>query len=174
MHPAALPIDELLKDVEFRTTRGPGPGGQHRNKSDTMVRVTHVPTGVQAQAGERRSLDLNRTTAIFRLRRELALKIRSARAAPEGGPLELPAPSALWQSRVSRSRRLVISARHDDFPALLAEALDALDDAADDVARAARGLGVTPSQLVKFLGQEPAALSELNQRRRRRGQRLLQ
>ena len=45
MHPAALPLDELLRDVEFRTTRGPGPGGQHRNKSDTMVRVTHRPTG---------------------------------------------------------------------------------------------------------------------------------
>src|SRR5204863_3782102 len=40
MHPAALPIELLLKDVEYRTTRGPGPGGQHRNKSDTMVRLT--------------------------------------------------------------------------------------------------------------------------------------
>ena len=81
MHPAALPIELLLKEVEFRTTRGPGPGGQHRNKSDTMVRLTHKPSGISAQAGERRSLDLNRSEAIRRLRRELALALRSPIAA---------------------------------------------------------------------------------------------
>jgi hypothetical protein len=169
MHPAALPIDVLLKEVEFRTTRGPGPGGQHRNKSDTMVRLRHVPTGVQAQAGERRSLDLNRGEAIRRLRRELALAVRRPLAAAGTGPLDLYEPSELWRSRVSKSRRLVVSVRHDDFPALLAEALDVLAQMGDDVAKAARTLGVTTSQLVKFLAQEPAALAALNRRRKERG-----
>jgi hypothetical protein len=160
MHPAALPIELLLKEVEFRTTRGPGPGGQHRNKSDTMVRLTHIPSGIQAQAGERRSLDLNRGEAIRRLRRELALALRC--------PLEagsVYAPSELWRSRVGKSRRIAVSVKHDDFPTLLAEALDVVARFEDDLAKAARTLEVTTSQLVKFLGTEPAALAAVNRRR---------
>jgi hypothetical protein len=167
MHPAALPLEQLLRDVEFRTTRGPGPGGQHRNKSDTMVRLTHRPTGLHAQAGERRSLDLNRGIAIFRLRLTLALQHRL----PLDGRLPPPGfyePSELWRSRV-RHRRLVVSARHDDFPALLAEALDVLAWADDDLPRAARVLGVTASQLARFLALEPAALAALNDRRKLAG-----
>jgi hypothetical protein len=167
MHPAALPIDELLRDVEFRTTRGPGPGGQHRNKSDTMVRLTHRPTGIHAQAGERRSLDLNRGIAVFRLRVNLALQHRrpiQERLMPPG----LYEPSELWRSRV-RHHRLVVSPRHDDFPALLSEALDVLEWAGDDLPRAARVLDVSASQLARFLGLEPAALAALNDRRKLAG-----
>jgi peptide chain release factor-like protein len=173
MHPAALPVDVLLKEVEFRTTRGPGPGGQHRNKSDTMVRLTHEPTGIGAQAGERRSLDLNRAEAIFRLRLELALQVRRPLPRSSADPLGIHEPSELWRSRVGRSRRVVVSARHDDFPALLAEALDLLAHCGDDVPRTARILGVTTSQLVKFLAVEPAALAALNHRRKERGERPL-
>jgi peptide chain release factor 1 len=36
------------QDLRYETYRGSGPGGQHRNTSDTAVRVTHLPTGVQA------------------------------------------------------------------------------------------------------------------------------
>lgn len=160
-HPAALPIDVLMRDVEFRTTRGPGPGGQHRNKSDTMVRLTHRPTGVQAQGGERRSQDLNRVEAIQRLRVQLALRHRE--------PVPLPAlPSALWHSRL-RGSKFAVSADHDDFPALLAEALDLLAALDDDVPATARTLALTTSQFVKFLAREPAALAELNGRRTARG-----
>lgn len=170
MHPAALPIETLLRDVEYRTTRGPGPGGQHRNKSDTMVRVTHRPTGIHAQAGERRSLDLNRAEAIHRLRMNLALRHREA--LPGGvtaadAPL-VYAPSDLWSRRI-RGTKLIVSVHHDDFPALLAEALDVLAHHLDDVAAAARTLELSTSQLVKFLAREPAALAEVNARRKARG-----
>ena len=164
MHPAALPVELLLKEVEFRTTRGPGPGGQHRNKSDTMVRLTHIPSGIQAQAGERRSLDLNRSEAIRRLRRELALALRSPF---DAGTVH--SPSELWRSRVSKSHRIAVSVGHDDFPTLLAEALDEVARCDDDLAKAARTLEVTTSQLVKFLAREPAALAALNERRRDAG-----
>ncbi len=174
MHPAALPIEALLKDVEYRTTRGPGPGGQHRNKSDTMARLTHRPTGIHAQAGERRSLDLNRTEAIHRLRLELALRHRTPRTAvtpaAEGGA-ESPivhVPSALWRSRLNGSK-FVVSAAHDDFPALLAEALDLLEWLDDDVPATARTLELSTSQFVRFLARDPAALADLNRRRTARG-----
>jgi hypothetical protein len=166
VHPASIPIEQLLRDVEFRTTRGPGPGGQHRNKSDTMVRLTHRPTGIHSQAGERRSLDLNKSIALHRLRVALALQHRSA--VEEPGPSALFEPSATWRSRV-RGGLLRVNPRHEDFPALLAETLDLLAHVGDELPRAARLLGVTSSQLVRFLGLEPAALAAINARRKAAG-----
>ena len=163
MHPAALPVEELLRSVELRTTRGPGPGGQHRNKTDTMVRLTHRPTGLMAQAGETRSQDFNREAAIRRLRVTLALRHREPAAKDAAGPSEL------WRSR-RRGSKLVVSAQHADFPALLAEALDQLAACDDDPLKTARLLGISTSQFIRFLALEPAALAELNQRRKGRAE----
>ena len=54
-HPAALSPEELLHQCRARRTRRSGPGGQHRNKVETAGVLTHAPTGVQAEANERRS-----------------------------------------------------------------------------------------------------------------------
>lgn len=162
MHPAQLPVEQLLAQCSLKRTRRGGPGGQHRNKVETAVVIVHEPTGVRAEASERRSQAENRTQALFRLRVRLALEVRQqeASAAPE--------PSALWVQR-SGGGRIEVSPRHDDFPALLAEALDAVEVSAADVSAAARQLGVTPSQLVKLLKQQPDALSAVNRQRTARG-----
>jgi hypothetical protein len=68
-----------------------------------------------------------------------------------------------------RGGRLRVNPRHDDFPALLAEALDVLEFSGDDLPKAARLLGVSGSQLARFLELEPAALAALNDRRRAAG-----
>ena len=34
------------KDIKIEFTKGKGPGGQHRNKTESAVRVTHIPTGI--------------------------------------------------------------------------------------------------------------------------------
>ncbi len=115
-HPASLELDQLAAQCGFRTTRRSGPGGQNRNKVETAVILTHRPTGIVAEAAERRSQIENRREALFRLRIKLALEIRS--------PIEVGshAPSPLWRSRL-RGGKVVVSPEHDDFPALLAEAL---------------------------------------------------
>jgi hypothetical protein len=162
-HPAALDPDKLAAECEFRATRRSGPGGQNRNKVETAVILTHRPTGISAEAAERRSQGQNRQQALFRLRVRLALDIRT----PAG-----TAPSSLWTSRI-RGGRIVVNPDHDDFPALLAEALDVLGSLDDDVKEAAARLGCSTTQFVKLLALEPLALGRLNERREARHPRIV-
>src|SRR5579884_1829603 len=108
-HPAAIDPDALAAECDFRATRRSGPGGQNRNKVETAVVLTHRPTGLRAEASERRTQGENRRAALSRLRIELALAVRR--------PIERSAvPSALWRSRC-RGGRMVINPEHEDFPA---------------------------------------------------------
>ena len=69
------PVEETRwhpRDVQWETMRASGPGGQHVNRTESAVRVTHVPTGVQATASEERSQHRNRKLALARLAEKLA------------------------------------------------------------------------------------------------------
>jgi hypothetical protein len=152
-HPATASAERLLAECEVRRLRRSGPGGQHRNKVETAISLHHLPTGVRAEASERRSQAQNQSVALFRLRVNLALDVRRS-----CGPDYVPGP--LWQSRCRGG--LKISVGHDDFPALLAEALDALAASDADPKRAAAVLGCTPSQLIRLLKLDPRALALVN------------
>lgn len=165
-HPAAMDDKSLLAGCEIHRTRRSGPGGQHRNKTESAVVIVHRPTGVQAEAAERRSQAENLTHAVFRLRVRLALAVRGG-----SSPFAAP-PSDLWRSR-SGGGRIAVNPSHHDFPALLAEAIDALVAANFEVPVAAEQLGVTPSQLVKLLWLEPAAMDMVNRARLQLGMRAL-
>ncbi len=71
----ALLLDDeaLWLECDWQAFTGGGPGGQHRNKTQSAVRLVHVPTGVVVSAGERRSQLMNRHVALERLRAELRL-----------------------------------------------------------------------------------------------------
>lgn len=158
-HPAQLSEPELLSQCRIERTRRSGPGGQHRNKVETAVVVRHLPSGVQAEASERRSQSQNRRQAIRRLRIQLALEIRTP---------PTRSPSSTWSARL-RAGKLGVSPQHDEFPSVLAEALDVLADCQWSASEAAARLGLTTSQLVKLLAKEPEALRLVNERRRGQG-----
>ena len=70
---AALRLNDadLVAQCEIEFFTAGGPGGQHRNKTESAVRLRHVPTQVVASATERRSQAQNRGVALERLRAAL-------------------------------------------------------------------------------------------------------
>jgi protein subunit release factor B len=76
----ALADDALLAECEETFFVGGGPGGQHRNKTESGVRLTHPPTGVTVTATERRSQLQNRGAALERLRSRLETLAHQPRA----------------------------------------------------------------------------------------------
>jgi len=164
-HPAALDDERLLADCEQKFLRRSGPGGQNRNKVETAVVLRHGPTGLVAEANERRSQAENRREALRRLRLLLAIEVRT--------PVDpLGPPSPLWRSRL-KGGRIGLNPDHEDVPAVLAEALDVLGDRDQDIKAAAGVLGCTASQLVKLLKLEGRAFAKVNRERAGRGLRPL-
>jgi peptide chain release factor len=72
-----------VSDVVFEAMRASGPGGQHVNKTESAVRVTHKPTGLVATAREERSQAMNKKLALARLAAMLAEGVSAAKADAE-------------------------------------------------------------------------------------------
>ena len=63
--------EELLKECNVDTFRAGGKGGQHLNKTDSAVRLTHIPTGIVATCQDERSQYQNKQKCLNRLREKL-------------------------------------------------------------------------------------------------------
>jgi len=161
-HPACLPDEDLLAQCEVGRGRTGGPGGQNRNKVETLIELRHKPSGVEAHAGERRSQMENRRVALRRLRLALAVQVRTGVPAGEVG-------SGLWRSRV-RGGVISCNPDHHDYPMLLAEAMDVIASCDWSRRKAALRLDCSPTQLVRFVKEHPPALLLWNKEREQRGQ----
>ena len=86
---------DLLRHCRVDTFHSGGPGGQHQNKVESGIRLTHLPTGVVVVSRRHRSQHRNRREALGRLREELD---RRARVEKPRIPTAVP--------RAERQRRL--------------------------------------------------------------------
>lgn len=157
-----LADDLLLSQCDVHCYRSSGPGGQKKNKTSSAVRLQHRPTGLVTQAEEDRSQHINKARALKRLRMLLAtdllaeLDVRSYRpgehvsACLAGGRLEV---------RLKDERALPV----------INEVLSVLDGCGGRVSDAARAIGITTANLVKFLRIDPHVWRRANHIRQSHG-----
>ncbi|MAI67907.1 MAG: peptide chain release factor-like protein [Phycisphaerae bacterium] len=166
-HPAMLDDETLLKNVIFDFGRTSGPGGQHRNRKATACTATHLPTDISGEASERRRQSENRKMSISRLRRTLAIRLRSTIA------IDAFKASLLWEER-RNGDQLGINPKHRDYPCILAEALDVVFACDFNMPTAAEKLQISATQLLKIVAHDNAAITWLNEQRKERGLSALQ
>ena len=91
---------DLLRQCRVDTFHSGGPGGQHRNKVESGIRLTHLPTRVVVVSRRHRSQYRNRQEALHRLRSEL--ERRTKREKPR---IPTPVPRAEREKRLDRKKR---------------------------------------------------------------------
>jgi protein subunit release factor A len=105
-----MDLDKLKKECRITTFRASGPGGQHRNVTDSAVRLQHIPTGIVVIGRRQRSQHRNMEDALERLARRIeeSKKIRRKRVPTR-------------KSRSVRTRELDAKKKHGQMKKLRAK-----------------------------------------------------
>src|SRR5713226_9271255 len=98
--------DSLERDCDIDYFIASGPGGQHRNKVETGVRLTHRPSGIIVTATERRSQHANREAAFERM----AERLEEQQRVPT--PRTPTRPSAASRVRRLEAKRRAATLKH--------------------------------------------------------------
>ena len=97
-------LDILQRQVIIETYRSRGPGGQRKNKVETAVRLTHLPSGIKVAATEQRSQSDNRRVAFERLRERL-IKLNRPKKRRIASSLPLAAVEKRMEEKKIRSEK---------------------------------------------------------------------
>ena len=160
----------LLADCEVNVHRASGPGGQHRNKVSTGIRLTHRPTGITATAYDSRSQSENRLEALKRLRMKIACQHRRA---VDVERLRVPEPAASCLFTPAKGpaagagRRLQVGRKDHRYWAVVGFVLDLLEACEGRLSDAAAKIGITTSNLAAVLKEDRhswAAAAEIRKR----------
>src|SRR5262249_26869133 len=148
--------------------RARGPGGQHRNKTESAIRLRHRATGVVAHADERRSQAENRVRAVQRMREHLAFDVRD--------PVEPGAEPSEWLRELVARGTAPLGERtrqKAQFLVAFAQLLDVFVLCSCEVARTAERFGVSTGAMSKLLLVDERTSRAVNQLRTVRGLRPL-
>ena len=154
--PEADDVEDVVinpADLRVDTYRSSGAGGQHVNKTESAIRITHLPTGVVVECQTERSQHANRDKAMKRLKAQLLDAERSKQAAAQAESRRLQVGSGDRSQRIrtySFPQGRITDHRVEgltlyDLPNILTGDLDALvsrlthEHQADELARLAEG-----------------------------------
>ncbi|HVG35304.1 MAG TPA: peptide chain release factor-like protein [Pyrinomonadaceae bacterium] len=99
--------EELLRECLVDTFRSSGPGGQHVNKTESAVRLTHLPSGLVVTAQQERSQHRNKALCLQKLRERVArLNHRPAKRVPTRVPRSAKNRTLEEKARRSNIKRL--------------------------------------------------------------------
>lgn len=161
--------DALIAQSEVDRYRASGPGGQHRNKTESAVRLRHKLTGTTAIGEDSRSQSENKLHAVRRLRSAIALEVRE--------PVELDGfvPSRRLAAFVAAGTApLGVKTRlTGEYWAAIAELLDLLVAGELEIGATAQRLGITTGATSKLLLHDDQVARVVNDLRRGRGMRPL-
>jgi len=162
----------LLAQCEVHTYKASGPGGQHRNKVSSAVRVRHKPTQITAHGDDSRSQHENKRLAVHRLRMNIALQLRRpvSREAFELAPVVAECIFTPRKAGPSAKQRLQIGRKDRRFWAVSAFLLDVLENFEGGLADAAACVGITTSNLISTLKSDRHLYSAAQALRKRHGQ----
>jgi len=151
----SLDDDAVMRLCRQETYRASGPGGQHRNTTDSAVRLTVLSGAVVASCSDHRSQHRNRAEALRRLRNALAIEVRL--------PVSPGKDSQIWQGSWKLGRK---DRRYAEF---LAHVLDVMAQNEWAVGHSAEALGISTGKLVRVLAHDPSAWNAVNQARAKFG-----
>jgi len=157
--------DALIAQCEVDRYRASGPGGQHRNKTESAVRLRHKLTGVSAIGEDSRSQAENKVHAVRRLRAALALHIREPVLAISP---RLARFVAAGTAPLGAKTRLT-----GEFWAAVGELLDLVVANQLEIGTTAQKLGITTGALSKLLLHDEQVARAINDLRRAKGMRPL-
>ena len=160
---------QLLAQCEVDRYRASGPGGQHRNKTESAVRLRHKPTAVSAIGEDSRSQHENKYAALRRLRTHLALQLR------EPITIEGFVPSPMLAGMLAKGTQPLGAKTRQTPPywASMAQLLDVFVAHGGEVATTAATLGLSTGALSKMLMHDELVARVVNDERRRLGLRPL-
>lgn len=166
-----LADEQLLSECEVDTFKSSGPGGQHRNKRETAVRLKHTPTGVIAQASEDRSQHKNRASALLRLRTLLALKVRKTVNLEEYTPPPELVQILPLKSTIRGPHHLAsqIGPNNHKFALGMQALLDLIHAVGGSVADAAKILGLSTGALSRLILSDDSLRMAVNELRASKG-----
>ncbi|KAL6997380.1 hypothetical protein U1Q18_007506 [Sarracenia purpurea var. burkii] len=166
----AMTDEQLMSQCEMDTFKASGPGGQHRNKRESAVRLKHLPTGIVAQAVEDRSQHKNRAAAIARLRKLVALKVRNAVDLDAYSPPQellhiLPVKSTIRGSHCSPQ----IGPNNPKFVLGMQALLDLIFAVEGSISDAAKKLGLSTGALSRLILSDDSLRVAINEFRASKG-----
>lgn len=99
--------EDLLRECEMDSFRSSGPGGQHVNKTESAVRLRHLPSGLVVTSREERSQYRNKMLCLRKLREKVErLNHRPARRVPTRVPRSAKNRTLESKARRSHIKRL--------------------------------------------------------------------